>query len=81
MALTWHTERLTQGLNASASKAASARMGTADANARNAEVLRAMGIVGRATRRFEQANAQHLATQTRAADVGSMLGIALRRRF
>ena len=73
MALTWHTERLTQGLNASASKAASARMGTADANARNAEVLRAMGIVTRATRRFEQANAQHLATQTRAADVGGGL--------
>ena len=54
IALTWFTERLTQGLNVSASKAASARMGTADANARNAEVLRAMGIVARATRRFEQ---------------------------
>ena len=73
IALTWHTERLTQGLNASASRTASARMGTADANARNAEVLRAMGIGARATRRFEQANAQHLATQTKAADVGGGL--------
>ena len=77
IALTWLAERLTQGLSVSAVKAATSRMAVADANARNAEVLRAMGIGARATRRFESANARHLDIQTRFSDVvGGFSGVS-----
>lgn len=76
-ALTWLAERLTNDLNASAGKAAAARMGLAEANARNAEVLRAMGINTRATRRFEGVNAKHLAIQAKLSDLaGRLAGIS-----
>src|SRR5262249_29430151 len=45
----------------------------ADANARNAETLRAMGFAGRAIQRFEQLNQNYLALQTRSSDVISTL--------
>jgi ATP-binding cassette subfamily C protein len=73
IALTWLAERLTQGLSATANRAATSRIALADANARNAEVIRAMGIGSRATQRFEAANARHLDAQTRANDLGSSL--------
>jgi ATP-binding cassette subfamily C protein len=74
VALTWLTERLTRPLNAAATKAAASRMGLADANARNAEVLRAMGFGGRAAHRFARANDEHLALQAKASDIGGGLG-------
>ncbi len=72
--LTWLTERLTRPINAAATQAAASRMSLADANARNAEVLRAMGFGGRAAERFARANAEHLGLQARASDIGGGLG-------
>lgn len=50
-----------------------ARRAIADANARNAETLYAMGFAGRAVTRFEEANDSYLALQNRASDVISRL--------
>jgi PrtD family type I secretion system ABC transporter len=49
----------------------------ADSNARNSEVLRAMGFSGRAVARFVEANKEHLALQTRTNDIsGTMSAIS-----
>ena len=74
VALTYLTERLTRGLQQSTLKAASARLAIADANVRNAEVLRAMGMAGRAADRYARANATYLANQAQASDIGGSLG-------
>ena len=52
-------------------RADAARKAIADANARNAETLKAMGFVGRAVSRFEKVNQSYLALQTQANDVVS----------
>ena len=53
------------------------RNGIADCNARNAEVLKAMGFAGRAVGRFNEANAEHLDLQTRANDItGSFAAVS-----
>jgi PrtD family type I secretion system ABC transporter len=46
----------------------------AESNARNAEVLKAMGFAGRATRRFAEANQTHLELQSRASDIVGSFG-------
>jgi PrtD family type I secretion system ABC transporter len=48
----------------------------ADASRRNAEVLRAMGMTGRITARWERANASFLGAQQKAADIASGFGAA-----
>jgi PrtD family type I secretion system ABC transporter len=48
----------------------------ADASRRNAEVLRAMGMTGRITARWERANESFLDAQQKAADIGSGFGAA-----
>ena len=46
-----------------------ARNTIADSNARSAEILKAMGFAGRAVRRFNEANREHLELQTKANDI------------
>ena len=67
--LTLLTEFMTQSLEASVGKAASTRMALADANARNADILRAMGFGDRATDRFLKASTEYLLLQAKASDV------------
>lgn len=67
--LTVISEVLTKRLSASTRKAAIARNSIADSNARNAEVLKAMGFSGRAVSRFNEANGEHLELQTRTNDI------------
>jgi ATP-binding cassette subfamily C protein len=68
--LTAVSEILTKRLSASTRKAAIARNSIADSNARNAEVLKAMGFSGRAVSRFNEANGEHLELQTKTNDIG-----------
>jgi ATP-binding cassette subfamily C protein len=63
------SEVLTKRLSLSTRKAAIARNTIADCNARNAEVLKAMGFAGRAVGRFNEANGEHLELQTKANDI------------
>jgi PrtD family type I secretion system ABC transporter len=67
--LTVLTERLSKGANSAVTRADATRRAIADANARNAEALKAMGFAGQAVKRFERANHEFLALQTSASDV------------
>ena len=58
--LTIVTELRTRRLSSATHQAVIARNSVADSNARNAEILKAMGICGRAVARFDQANGEHL---------------------
>lgn len=68
-ALTVLSEILTKRLHASTRAAAIARNTIADSNARNADVLKAMGFADRAVSRFNEANSEHLQLQTRTNDI------------
>jgi ATP-binding cassette subfamily C protein len=46
----------------------------ADSNARNAEVLKAMGFASRAVERYAAANERHLEIQTRMSDISGSFG-------
>jgi len=67
--LTVWTELRSRKISSAAQQAAIARNAIADSNARNADVLKAMGFAGRAVDRFNQANQEHLKLQTQASDV------------
>jgi PrtD family type I secretion system ABC transporter len=67
--LTVVSEIMTKRLSLSTRKAALARNTIADCNARNADVLKAMGFASRAVGRFNEANGEHLELQTRANDI------------
>ncbi len=73
-------ELLTRKLAGVTHQAAIARNAIADSNARNSEVLRAMGFAGHAVSRFVTANSEHLKLQTRANDVSGTMG-AISRIF
>ncbi|RJL12324.1 type I secretion system permease/ATPase [Paracoccus siganidrum] len=72
--LTIITELMTRRLNEASQKAMIARNAIADSNARNAEIVKAMGFGARAVSRFTRANDEHLGLQTRANDVGGTFG-------
>lgn len=72
--LTIVTELMTRRLSGAAHQAALARNAIADSNARNAEILKAMGMGPRVVSRFEHANADHLELQTRASDISGTFG-------
>ena len=72
--LTIATELMTRRLSASTHKAVIQRNAIADSNARNADVLKAMGFTGRAVQRFTKANAEHLALQTKTNDISGTFG-------
>jgi len=76
--LTVLSEILTRRLNGTTRQAAITRNAIADSNARNAEVLKAMGFADRAVARFDQANRDHLALQTQSNDFGGSFGAVAR---
>ncbi|EPE93575.1 putative protease secretion (ATP-binding protein), partial [Rhizobium grahamii CCGE 502] len=71
--LTVVAEVLTRRHSQSMIKASVARNSVADSNARNSDIMHAMGITGRAVDRFEKANRRHLDCQTKTSDVGGTL--------
>lgn len=76
-ALTVATEMLTRKHAASSQKAQILRMQLSDMNARNADVIRAMGFVGHAVARFAKVNREHLDLQKRTSDVtGTLSGVS-----
>jgi PrtD family type I secretion system ABC transporter len=71
--LTVISEILTKRLHASTRTAAIARNTIADSNARNADVLKAMGFADRAVSRFNEANSEHLQLQNQANDISGTI--------
>lgn len=74
IALTWLTESMTRASVKMASQSAAARLGLLEAGRRNAEVLRAMGMVDRLFTRWAAVNGQYMETQRRSSDVVGGLG-------
>ncbi|MGV3574749.1 MAG: type I secretion system permease/ATPase [Devosia sp.] len=72
--LTVWTELKSRKLAAAAQQAFLTRNAVADSNARNADILKAMGFAGRAVSRFNEVNQDHLTLQTRASDVIGTFG-------
>ena len=72
--MTIATELLTRRLSAATHKAAITRNMVADSNARNSDVLKAMGFAGRAIGRFNAANEDHLELHTRTNDISGTFG-------
>lgn len=72
--LTLTTELMTRKLSASTHQAAIERNSIADSNARNADVLKAMGFAGRAIQRFNRANDDHLELHARTNDISGTFG-------
>ncbi|HWV22206.1 MAG TPA: ABC transporter transmembrane domain-containing protein, partial [Devosia sp.] len=72
--LTIWTELKSRKLAAAAQQAFLSRNAVADSNARNADILKAMGFAGRAVSRFNEVNQDHLTLQTRASDVIGTFG-------
>nr|WP_238203221.1 type I secretion system permease/ATPase [Methylobacterium aerolatum] len=73
-ALTGLTELFTRRSAAKLHAAAVRRNLLADAHARNADILKAMGFADRAVVRFKEANAEHLRIQMRTSDIVGTFG-------
>lgn len=71
--LTLTAELMTKKVSAATQQAGIDRNAIADSNTHNADVLRAMGFAGRAIKRFEKANTDHVLLHMRANDVGGTL--------
>jgi ATP-binding cassette subfamily C protein len=67
--LTVVSEIATKRLSISTRKAAIVRNAMADSNARNADVIKAMGFAHRAVDRFSDVNGEHLELQTKVNDI------------
>lgn len=67
-------ELLSRRLANDTQQAMISRNAIADSNARNAEILKAMGFASRAIENFRIANSEHLKLQTKANDVVGTLG-------
>ena len=72
--LTLLTEHMLRAPNKAATEAAITRNSLAEASRRNAEALTAMGMVGRMSQRWGEANRQYMLNQGRASDVSGGLG-------
>lgn len=72
--LTIVTELMTRRLASATHKSGIERSAIADSNARNADILKAMGFAGRAVDRFNRANQDHLELQTRTNDISGTFG-------
>jgi PrtD family type I secretion system ABC transporter len=68
------TERLSRGAARAAMDLSAQRQVLADATQRNAEVIRALGMLERFTARWSRANERYLQENMRAADVAANLG-------
>lgn len=71
--LTWATEAVTRDLNQKVIAASTRRQAIADENARNTEVLEAMGFADRARARLLAASEDLLTMSAKANDVGSSM--------
>src|SRR6202171_6143056 len=76
IAMTLLTERMSRGAAKAAMDSSAQRQGLADVTQRNAEVIRALGMVDRFTVRWSQANERYLQENVRATDVYTNLGSA-----
>ncbi len=72
--MTIATEIMTRRLSSATHQAVILRNAVADSNARNADILKAMGVCGRAVTRFNEANGEHLVLQTRTSDISVTFG-------
>lgn len=72
--LTIMTEVLTRKANRDVSRAAAVRSSVAEANARNADVIRAMGFSSNAIKLFREANEDHLRLQAGSSDITRTIG-------
>jgi PrtD family type I secretion system ABC transporter len=72
--ITLITELLTRRLSNSTHQALVTRNTIADSNARNADIVKAMGFSRRAVVRFSRANDDHLDLQTRTNDISGTFG-------
>jgi PrtD family type I secretion system ABC transporter len=72
--LTIINEIMTRRLAGATQQSAVARNAIADSNARNADILKAMGFAGRAVARYARANEDHLELQTRTNDISGTFG-------
>jgi ATP-binding cassette, subfamily C, bacterial PrsD len=69
IAMTLLTERMSRGAAKAAMDGSAQRQVLADATQRNAEVIRALGMMDRFARRWSQANERYLRENMRASDV------------
>jgi ATP-binding cassette subfamily C protein PrsD len=76
IAMTLLTERLSRGAAKSAMECSAQRQVLADVTRLNAEVIRALGMTGRLTERWSQANERYLGQNISATDVHANLGAA-----
>jgi len=74
VAMTLLTERLSRGAAKAAMDLSAQRQVLADATQRNAEVIRALGMLDRFTARWSRANERYLQENIRASDVSANLG-------
>jgi PrtD family type I secretion system ABC transporter len=74
IAMTLLTERMSLGAAKAAMDSSAQRQVLADATQRNAEVIRALGMMDRFTQRWSQANERYLRENMRATDVYAGLG-------
>jgi len=74
VAMTWFTERMSRGAAKAAMDSSAQRQVLADATQRNAEVIRALGMVDRFTERWSKANERYLRENIRATDLFANLG-------
>lgn len=72
--LTIVTELMTRRLSNATHQTGVTRNAIADSNARNADILKAMGFASRAVARFGRANDEHLEMQTRTNDISGSFG-------
>jgi len=72
--LTVLNELMSRRLAGATQQAAVTRNAVADSNARNAEILKAMGFANRAVRRYDTANSEHVSLQTQSSDISGTLG-------
>jgi ATP-binding cassette subfamily C protein PrsD len=74
VAMTLLSERLSRGAAKAAMDLSAQRQVLADATQRNAEVIRALGMLDRFTARWSRANERYLQENIRATDVSANLG-------
>lgn len=72
--LTILNELLSRRLANATQQAVISRNAVADSNARNADILKAMGFAERAVARYDRVNREHLTLQTKANDISGTLG-------
>ena len=76
--MTIASELLTRRWNGATHQSVIVRNAIADSNARNSDILKAMGISRRAVTRFNAANDEHLELQTRTNDISGTFGAVSR---